>query len=350
MKYIQSFTLNELYHWLDSKGIKPFRGRQIFTWVYKHQEDLFDRMTDLSKEIRALLTKEMRVYRLHLEHEQRSKDGSRKMLYRLEDGHSIESVLIPERDHYTLCISSQVGCAQGCRFCLTGASGFERNLTDTEIIAQVRDVIHLLNKENQNQDSQETKKLSNIVLMGMGEPLANYHQVVRALAIITDSDYGLGFSHRKVTLSTAGLVKQMQTLPNDSRVQIAVSLNATTNQTRDWLMPINKKYSIEKLLDTCKRYPCGSGKIITFEYVLLRDINDSIEDAKRLVNLLKPIRSKINLIPFNANPKMTFLPPTEKDCLNFQTFLINNNFTTFIRKSKGQDISAACGQLRAQKG
>jgi 23S rRNA (adenine2503-C2)-methyltransferase len=269
----------------------------------------------------------------------RSEDGSEKYLFELNDGNLIESVLIPEKDHYTLCISSQVGCAQGCRFCLSAKGGLVRNLTAGEIISQVRDI---------QQRVRGAKRLSNIVLMGMGEPLANYHNVVNALKIITDIDMGLKFSNRRVTLSTAGLVSNMASLGTDTRVNLAVSLNATDNATRSMLMPINRKYPLEQLLQACAEYPLGNRRKITFEYILIKDVNDTAQDAARLTKLLRPIKAKINLIPFNAYEGSRFQRPDEATTQNFQEILYQKKYTAVIRHSKGQDISAACGQLRAR--
>jgi 23S rRNA (adenine2503-C2)-methyltransferase len=303
------------------------------------QADDFDAMTNLSKDLRAVLSRHFVIERLEKERVETSQDGSRKYLFKLKDGKHIESVLIPERDHYTLCISSQVGCAQGCLFCLTAMGGFERNLSRGEIIAQVRDI--------QN-DLDDPKRLTNIVFMGMGEPLANYKNLVSAIATITDNKMGLGFSHRRVTVSTAGLAPKLAALGRDTRVNLAISLNATDNQTRSKLMPINRTYRLEDLLEACRRYPVARGRRLTFEYILIKGINDSEADAERLAELLRPIRCKINLIPFNAHEGCDYERPAEAVIATFQQILLDKNYTVIIRQSKGQDISAACGQLRAR--
>jgi 23S rRNA (adenine2503-C2)-methyltransferase len=225
----------------------------------------------------------------------------------------------------------------GCRFCLTAAGGFVRHLTAGEIVSQVRDIKKYIGSQ----------PLSNIVLMGMGEPLANYENVVQAIHILTDRDFGLEFSTRRVTLSTAGLVPELERLGEDVKVNLAVSLNATDNDTRSRLMPINRKYPMEMLLEACRQYPLPPRKRITFEYILIRDVNDSPEDARRLTKLLRPIRAKINLIPFNEHTESPFRRPDEKTVLAFQEILVQQHYTAIIRNSKGQDISAACGQLRA---
>jgi 23S rRNA (adenine2503-C2)-methyltransferase len=328
----------ELIAWLNGQRIEPYRADQILKWIYLRQTDRFDRMTDIAKDIRPLLDDHFTISRLQIENVETSIDGSRKYLFKLEDGKYIESVLIPERDHYTLCISSQVGCAQNCRFCLTASGGFQRNLTRGEIVSQIRDIKNAL---------QDSMSLSNLVFMGMGEPLANYKNLVGAIAVITDSSHGLGFAGRRVTVSTAGLASRLSDLGRDTRVNLAVSLNAADNATRSRLMPINRKFPIEKLLKACQNFPLRGGRRITFEYVLLKDVNDSFEDAKRLARLLRPIKAKINLIPFNPHKGCQYQQPNEDHILRFQKILIDKNYTVMIRQSKGQDISAACGQLAA---
>jgi len=335
---IKELTNDQLVLWLESKVLEPYRAAQILKWIYLRQTDTFDIMTDVGKEIRKLLSRHFSIARLEKARIETSQDGSKKYLFKLNDGKYVESVLIPEKDHYTLCISTQIGCAQGCRFCLTARGGLVRNLTRGEIIAQARDVSKCLDGP---------KRLTNIVLMGMGEPLANYSNVVSAINTITDSNYGLGFSSRRLTLSTAGLVPKLSNLGRDTSVNLAISLNATDNKTRNMLMPINRKYPLEKLLDACAGYPLLPRRRITFEYILIKGINDSITDAKRLVKLLRPIRAKINLIPFNEYEGSEFNRPEESAILNFKEILNKNNYTAIIRHSKGQDISAACGQLGA---
>jgi 23S rRNA (adenine2503-C2)-methyltransferase len=335
---IKELTNDKLVSWLQSKGLEPYRAVQIQKWIYLRQADTFDTMTNVGKKIRELLSRHFSIARLEKTRIETSKDGSQKYLFKLDDGKYVESVLIPEKDHYTLCISTQVGCAQGCRFCLTAKGGWVRNLTRGEIVAQVRDISNCLDGP---------KRLTNIVLMGMGEPLANYSNVVSAINTITDDNCGLGFSNRRLTLSTAGLVPKISNLGRDTSVNLAISLNAANNETRNMLMPINRKYPLEKLLDACARYPLLPRRRITFEYILIKGINDSIKDAKRLVKLLRPIRAKINLIPFNEYEGSEFNRPEESDILDFKEILNKNNYTAMIRYSKGQDISAACGQLGA---
>ncbi|MBT8368461.1 MAG: 23S rRNA (adenine(2503)-C(2))-methyltransferase RlmN [Deltaproteobacteria bacterium] len=336
---IIEFTRAQLVAWLTEQGIAPYRADQILKWIYLRQADSFNLMTDLSKDIRGLLAQHFVIGRLEVDKIETSRDGSRKYLFKLSDGKHIESVLIPEGDHYTLCVSSQVGCAQGCLFCLTATGGFERNLTRAEIIAQVRDIKNEL--ENPEQ-------LRNIVFMGMGEPLANYKNLVSALDTLTDNDAGLRFAARRITVSTAGLVSKLGALGRDTKVNLAISLNAIDNDTRSRIMPINRVYPLESLLKACRQYPLPAGRRITFEYILLKGINDSESDARRLVKLLQPIRCKLNLIPFNPHEGCNFERPAESVIQAFFDILFAKNYTVIIRRSKGQDISAACGQLRAR--
>lgn len=336
---IKDLTREKLVEWFEDHGQRSFRATQVFKWLYLQQVDAFDQMTDLGIKTRELLSQNFLSERLLLKEVASSKDGSKKYLFELQDGNLIETVLIPEKDHFTLCISSQVGCSQGCQFCLTGQRGITRNLTPSEIISQVRDISHL---------ATDPKKLTNIVFMGMGEPLANYRNVIHALEIITDSDVGLKISSRRITLSTAGLVSKMPDLGKETQVNLAVSLNAVDNDTRSRLMPINRKYPIEKLIQACANYPLKNRKKITFEYILMKGINDSSEDAQKLAKLLRPVKAKINLIPYNTYEGSPFVCPDESAISKFQDILIANHYTVMIRRSKGGDISAACGQLRSR--
>ena len=336
---ILNLARDELAGWFNANGIKAYRAGQVLKWIHHHQADSFEDMTNLSRVHRGLLSHHFDIRRLNLNDVAESGDGSRKYLFQLDDGRHVESVLMPERDHDTLCVSSQVGCAQGCQFCLTGSGGFQRNLTAAEIVSQVRDIL------NENGRSQP---LTNIVFMGMGEPLANYGNLRRALEILTDNQYGYGFANRRITVSTAGLVPQMAALGNDTKVNLAISLNAADNETRDRLMPINRRFPLESLIDACRAYPLPSGRRITFEYILLRGINDSTRDARKLVKLLHGVRCKVNLIPFNSHEGCEFKRPDQETILAFQKILLDAHHTTIIRQSKGQDISAACGQLRAR--
>ena len=337
---IKEFTKGQLIDWLSDHSIRSFRATQILRWIYARQADAFDEMTDLKKETQELLAHHFTIDRLANECVETSRDGSIKYLFGLRDGHHIETVLIPEKGHATLCISSQVGCAQRCRFCLTARNGLTRNLTAGEIVSQVRDVKNVMDNP---------RHLTNIVVMGMGEPLANYDNLIRALNIILDGEWGLKFAKRKVTVSSAGVVPRLADLGRDLSVNLAISLNATDNKTRDDLMPINRRYPLEILLEACRKYNLQPHRRITFEYILIKGINDSNADARRLALLLRPIRAKINLIPFNEHRGSDFKCPAESVIESFQQILIDQNYTVMVRRSKGQDISAACGQLAAKR-
>ncbi|WP_457552421.1 23S rRNA (adenine(2503)-C(2))-methyltransferase RlmN [Desulfobacula sp.] len=343
MENILNFTRDDLGIWLEDNGIRPFRAGQIFKWIYIRQTDTFEQMTDLSKDLRQKLEDHFYISRLILDEKQVSADTTEKFLLRLSDGQHIESVLIPEKDHFTLCVSSQVGCAQNCRFCLTAKGGFVRNLSISEIIAQVRDARYYL-----IQKDLDPLKLSNIVFMGMGEPLANYENLIKALKIILDSDYGLKFAPRHVTVSTSGLVPKITQLGLETDVNLAVSLNATTDEMRSNLMPINKKYSLKQLLKACQTFAIKPRNKITFEYILMKGVNDTKADALRLVKLLAPIKAKVNLIPFNEYDNSEFKRPPKNEISDFLQILLDHNFTAITRKSKGDDILAACGQLKAK--
>ncbi|MBN1848375.1 MAG: 23S rRNA (adenine(2503)-C(2))-methyltransferase RlmN [Deltaproteobacteria bacterium] len=335
---LKCLTSTEMEIWAKEMGLDPYRGRQIRQWLFKRLTVSFDEMTNLSRSHREILKERARIDHLEVVKTQTSEDRTTKFLFKLADGLSIESVLIPEQDHFTICISSQAGCAMGCRFCLTAKQGLKRNLSSAEIIDQV---IHV------KRSMQNPEKITNIVFMGMGEPLANYDNVIRAVHNIV-ADNGLNFSHRKVTLSTCGLVPKIRAMGRDTSINLAVSLNASDNETRDFLMPINQKYPLHDLLSACRDFPLPHRKMITFEYILIRDVNDQEKDALRLAKLLAGIRAKINLIPLNQTAGVEFAEPSMDRILSFQEILLNKNFTAIIRKSKGQDISAACGQLSGQ--
>jgi 23S rRNA (adenine2503-C2)-methyltransferase len=336
---ILDVSSRQLADWLAQRQIPAYRAGQILRWVYCRQADSFAAMTDLAKGIRELLDEHFRLERLKRLHVETSRDGTSKVLFGLADGERIESVLIPERDHATLCVSSQVGCARNCRFCLTARMALRRNLTQGEILAQIRDI---------KNDLPDPDRLTNLVFMGMGEPLDNFENLAGALALITDGKVGMGFAARRVTVSTAGVVPRMLELGRATKVSLAVSLNATENATRSRLMPINRSYPLEALLEACRSYPLPPARRITFEYILIKAVNDSLEDARRLARLLHGVRCKINLIPFNPHEGSRFERPSEDAVHAFQAVLIAKHLTVIIRQSKGQDISAACGQLRAR--
>ena len=326
---------SETVEWVSDVGLEPYRSRQIRQWIFKHLAVSFEEMTNLPKSLRIFLKDRAIINHLETVEKQISKDGTEKFLFELKDGNLIESVLIPERGHTTLCISSQAGCAMNCRFCRTGKQGLKRNLTPSEIIEQV-----IMVKRN----SERPAKLTNIVFMGMGEPLSNYDSVIKALKNIIDEE-GMNFSHRKVTVSTCGLVPEIERLGNDLTVNLAVSINASDDVVRDFLMPINKKYPLKDLIYACKKFPLPNRRMITFEYILIKGVNDRDSDAERLCTLLKGIRAKINLIPLNAYAEGDFKPSDDHRIIRFQEILTKNYYTAIIRKSKGKDILAACGQL-----
>ncbi|PIE70394.1 MAG: 23S rRNA (adenine(2503)-C(2))-methyltransferase RlmN [Deltaproteobacteria bacterium] len=337
---IKNYDRKGLAAWFRSAGEPSYRADQVFKWVYLRQTDRFEAMTDISKSLRQRLAETFTVERLHVAAIDTSADGSQKFLFRLTDGQFVESVLMPGDDRYTLCVSSQVGCAMGCRFCMTAQGGLTRSLSPGEIIAQVRDVQMRI---------PEGGRLTNVVFMGMGEPLANFDAVMQALEVICDGDFGLKISRRRVTLSTCGLVSRFADMAARSRVNLAISLNASDNRTRSMLMPVNHRFPLDTLIDACRAYALTPRDKITFEYILMKGINDSAEDAYRLSRLLRPVQAKINLIPFNEHPKSEFKRPDPSVIQAFQQILLDQSYTVIVRKSMGQDIAAACGQLRANQ-
>lgn len=333
---LKGLSTAEMEDWAVDHGLGAYRSRQIRHWVLTRFVKSFDEMDNLPKTLRTLLKEKAHISPLREIKAVQSEDGTRKYLHQLQDGHTIETVLIPERDHLTLCISSQVGCAMGCSFCATGKQGFIRNLHPGEIIEQV-----ILAKRS----LEYPDRLKNIVLMGMGEPLANYDAVIKALRNLIEPD-GMNFSHRKVTLSTCGLVPEIERLARDITVNLAVSLNGADDKTRSRLMPINRKYPLDQLIQACKSFPLPNRRMITFEYILIKDTNDRDRDAHNLCRLLSGLRAKINLIPLNADPESPMAPPSMDRIFHFQKILTDKHFTAIIRKSKGRDILAACGQLK----
>ncbi len=331
---LKEFTLEELGQLLAAWGQPAYRARQVLRWVYKGVTD-FEAMTDLARPFRRELAGKTLLSQLRLQKRQTARDGTQKFLFGLEDGLSVESVLIPEEDHYTLCLSSQVGCAQGCRFCLTATRGFSRNLTAGEMVNQILAVRALLSPG---------RPLTNLVFMGMGEPLANFAPLVRALKIIT-SPWGLGFSPRRVTVSTVGLAPPLPRLGQETRANLTVSLNAPDDETRNFLMPANRRYPLKTLLAACRAFPLPRHRRITFAYVLLAGVNDSPAQARQLARILQGFRAKINLIPFNPDPRLPFSPPPWERVQQFQEILQQAHYTVLIRESRGQEIAAACGQL-----
>lgn len=335
---IKKLSIEELSAFIAHLGKEKFRATQIIKWVYQKKAKSFDDMTNLSKDFREALKDIAFVSSARAVKVEVSKDGTKKYLFQLEDGNSIESVFIPDEDRLTLCISSQVGCPLDCSFCVTGSGGFIRNLSVSEILNQICAV---------QDDLSGDMRITNIVMMGMGEPLLNYDNVLKALNIMTYGD-GLNFSTRKITVSTSGIVPEMMKLGSDTTVNIAVSLNAATDEIRSMIMPVNRKYPLNKLLAACREYPLPPRRRITFEYILINGVNDSIEDAKRLSRILKGIPCKINLIPYNEHEGTELKRPSESVIRAFQQILLDAGYTSPLRTSKGLDISAACGQLRGE--
>jgi 23S rRNA (adenine2503-C2)-methyltransferase len=335
---IKEYTKAELENWLLERGEKPFRARQVLKWIYQRGTQTFAGMSDLPSALRPVLDQEFSIDRLPCLHLTSALDGTRKFLFALADKRQIESVLIPAEDRLTLCISSQVGCAMGCRFCATAQVRPVRDLTAGEIVSQIWETQRML---------LPGERLTNLVFMGMGEPLANYEQLVKALAIVT-AEWGLNFSPRRVTVSTVGLVPQMRRLLEETHVNLTVSLTATTDRLRDALMPVNKRYPLAQLLATCRTLPIAPRKRITFAYTMLNGVNDSDEDARRLTRLLHGLRAKVNLIPFNPFPGTPFLSSPRPRIERFRQLLLDKGIHATIRESRGQDAQAACGQLAAR--
>lgn len=333
---LKALSKQGLESFIMKAGMPDFRARQALHWIYERYARTINDITEFSKELRDNLAAKAYISNLVLLDRQTSKDSTEKFLFGLEDGESIESVVIQDKNRLTLCISSQVGCAMGCKFCLTGKAGLKRSLKAHEIVDQVISVNRLISP----------MKITNIVFMGMGEPLANLGEVTEALLRLTTI---LGISKRRITVSTSGIAPKILELEAKApHVNLAISLNAATDEVRDKIMPVNKKYPLKLLLETCRRFPLGPGRRITFEYVMLGGINDSPGDAKRLVTMLRGLQCKVNLIPFNQYEGAEFRRPSEESILKFQDVLLTTPIPALIRKSKGQDILAACGQLKGQ--
>ncbi|HET8577780.1 MAG TPA: 23S rRNA (adenine(2503)-C(2))-methyltransferase RlmN [Methylomirabilota bacterium] len=327
----------ELEDLAESMGTPRYRGRQLAGWIYGKGVTDLDAMSNLPREFRDALAERAEVALPEIERRTPSQDGSQKLVLRLADGARIQAVLMPDADRLTLCVSTQVGCGFGCAFCYTGTMGLERNLSAGEIVGQVLAARSTLPPAG---------RITHVVYMGMGEPLANYAATVKSLRILTDPR-GLGFSPRRITVSTVGLVSGIEKLAKENlKVNLAISLHATSNEVRDRIMPVNKGFAIEELLAACRRFPLPFRQRMTFEYVLLEGVNDAPEDARRLVKLLKGIRAKINLIPFNDWEGSGFSRPPLPRILAFQSLLLEHGITATVRWSKGEDIGAACGQLR----
>ena len=325
----------------DSIGEKKFRATQVMKWIHQLGVVDFQEMNNLSKDLRNRLSETSSIQNLHVAEDLISKDGTRKWLLQLPDGNHIEAVFIPEDDRGTLCVSSQVGCALDCSFCSTGRQGFNRNLTTAEIISQVWLAAHLLEEEKK-----PGRKITNVVMMGMGEPLLNFDNVVSAMRIMMD-DFAYGLSKRRVTVSTAGVVPAMDRLGDVLDMRLAVSLHATNDELRNELVPVNKKYPLKELMSACRRFmdKQNSRSRITFEYVLLDGVNDKPEHARELIKLLKGIPTLMNLIPFNPFEGSGYKTSSKQAVARFSEILHHAGMTTVVRKTRGEDIDAACGQL-----
>jgi 23S rRNA (adenine2503-C2)-methyltransferase len=341
------FDLDGLAAFCEGLGEKRFRATQLFRWIHQRGAHDFDAMSDLAKALREKLKGCARVEGLPVVSEHVSTDGTVKWLFDVGDGNAVETVFIPEDDRGTLCISSQAGCAVGCRFCSTGHQGFSRNLTTGEILAQLWFAEHALRKRL----GSDERVISNVVMMGMGEPLQNYAALVPALRTMLD-DHGYGLSRRRVTVSTSGVVPMMDRLSQDCPVALAVSLHAPNDALRDNLVPLNRKYPLEELLQACSRYLEHAPRdFITFEYCMLDGVNDQQEHAQQLVELVRPnrssdgVRCKLNLIPFNPFPASGLLRSPQQQVTAFAKALSDAGIVTTVRKTRGDDIDAACGQL-----
>lgn len=330
-------------------GEKPFRAKQLWQWIYYHGETDFDRMTSFSKDLREKLKAGFTITRPKIVAEQVSQDKTRKWLLEFADGQRVEMVYIPEEDRGAVCISTQVGCAVGCRFCHTGSQKLTRNLTAGEIVGQFMTARDAYGEWPSPTD--ETRLLSNIVVMGMGEPLHNFDNVAKAMNILTDGA-GIAISRRRITLSTSGIAPRIVDMVNATGVRLAISLHAPTNEIRSQIMPINNKYPLEEVLEACKTYQQQDGsRYITFEYLMLNGINDSLENAQQLIELMRKykINAKFNLIGFNPWPGCAFQPSSNNRIHAFAKVLNNAGFAAPIRVPRGQDILAACGQLKSKK-
>ena len=350
MKNLIGLSKEELAAELSALGEKPFRVKQLWQWIYFRGESDFDKMSNLSKDLRAKLKENYTLRRPKIVAEQLSKDKTRKWLLEFDDGQRIETVYIPEEDRGAVCISTQVGCAVGCKFCHTGSQKITRNLTAGEIVAQF-----MVARDSYGEwpsPTNETRYLSNIVVMGMGEPLHNKEETFKALKILSDGD-GIAISKRRITLSTSGIVPNIEAVAAELGVKLAISLHASNNEKRSQIMPINNRYPIERVLEACQKYQdiMGMSRMITFEYLMLKDFNDTPEDAKELIALMKKynLGAKFNLIPFNPWPGCDFVPSSNNKVHAFSRLLEAAGYEAPIRVARGQDILAACGQLKSKK-
>ncbi|HME92538.1 MAG TPA: 23S rRNA (adenine(2503)-C(2))-methyltransferase RlmN [Myxococcaceae bacterium] len=337
---LSGLTLPEVIQFVEELGERPYRAGQVYRWIHQRAVSDFDQMTDLSKAFRQTLKERATLSPLEKDLEQRSADGTIKYRFRTADGKLIEAVYMPSEDRRTLCVSTQAGCAMGCTFCMTATLGLQRNLTPGEMVSQV----NWVNGELKLTRAAPARPLTNLVFMGMGEPLHNFDSLKKALSIL-QSEEGANFSHRHITVSTVGLVPMIERFGRETDVKLAISLNASFDEQRSKLMPINRRWNIAPLLDACRKFPLRQGRRITFEYVLMAGVNDSDEDAHRLVELLRGIPAKVNLIPYNENPGLEFHSTPEQRAEAFRAILAEGHLAAFVRKNRGRDIAAACGQL-----
>ncbi len=338
-----NYDLNGLTQYFAEMGEKPFRAKQVMRWMHQAGAQNFEEMTDLAKSLRAKLNEQATIEVPKLMTAQESTDGTRKWLLDVGTGNGVETVFIPEAERGTLCISSQVGCALECTFCSTGRQGFNRNLTAAEIIGQLWWANKAMGVTPKNE-----RVISNVVMMGMGEPMANFDNVVTTLSIMLD-DHGYGLSRRRVTVSTSGMVPQMDRLRDAMPVALAVSLHASNDEVRDQIVPLNKKYPLKELMAACQRYLVKAPRdFITFEYVMLDGINDKAQHARELIELVKDVPCKFNLIPFNPFPNSGYERSTNENIRVFRDILQQAGFVVTVRKTRGDDIDAACGQLAGQ--
>lgn len=335
---------NAMREYFESIGEKPWRADQVIKWIHFYGAADFNLMTNISKDLRKKLTEIAEVVTPEIIYDKAAKDGTHKWLVKLTDGQCIETVYIPEKTRGTLCISSQVGCILNCDFCSTGKQGFNRNLTTAEIISQLWTAVRKLSKE----DGIHDRKVTNVVMMGMGEPLLNYDNVLPALNLMQD-DFAYGLSKRRVTVSTSGVIPEMKKLRDASDVALAVSLHAPNDELRNKLVPLNKKYPLKELMDVCRSYfKDDKRRSITMEYVMLKGVNDRPEHARQLIKVLSGVRAKMNLIPFNPFPMTDYKRSDTKDILKFRDILMQAGINTTVRRTRGDDIDAACGQLVGQ--
>lgn len=336
--YLLDWTTEELSSWLVARGLPKFRASQIQRWIYQRRAKRFDEMTDLPKDLRLLLDEHFDLFRTTTAVHQQAADGTEKLLLQLADGGRIECVLLRDGPRRSICVSSQVGCAMGCVFCASGLDGVERNLSRGEILEQMLKLQHLLEAD---------ERLSHIVMMGMGEPLANLPRVLAALSVAKDSELGLGISPRRITISTVGLPPAIDKLAaSDAPYHLAISLHAPNDPLRNRLVPVNQSIGIQSILDAADRYFAKTKRRLTFEYVLLGGLNDSMQCARELVQLLRSRTAMLNVIPYNPVPGLPYETPTPSAILQFRKTLLDGGVNAMFRQRKGDEIQAACGQLR----